>query len=278
MAPGSVPPALIIAMGVSGSGKSTLGQNLAEALGVPFYDGDSLHPQSNIDKMGRGIPLTDADREPWLALIRSTADRICENKEGELSSSPEGVSQVKGVVIACSALKRYYRDILRGRTPQSHQPPPATDLPKEHPITEHTGIEISSNEDLQKEEERELERAASKDLRTFFVFINGPREVLQERMTHRQGHFMKVEMLDSQLRTLEDPTGEEGVVVVQLAESPQKQLDDAVEGLAKLGFHDQHIQSSSKDQDAAQQIPMEDVVASLRPTTQQANPVDPISS
>ncbi|KAG8912271.1 hypothetical protein FRC01_005186, partial [Tulasnella sp. 417] len=231
MSKDSIPPALIIAMGVSGSGKSTLGQNLASALGVPFYDGDSLHPKSNVDKMSKGIPLSDADREPWLALIRSTADRICEKKETESSSADD----VKGVVIACSALKRYYRDILRGRTTESHQPPPATDLPKDHPITEHTGIEIQSDQDLAKEEEKELERAASRELRTFFVFINGPRDILVDRMTKRQNHFFKVGMLDSQLATLEDPTGEEGVVVVQLAESPDKQIRDAVDGLKKLG-------------------------------------------
>lgn len=57
------------------SGKSTIGSNLSEALNVPFLDGDSLHPQSNVDKMSQGIPLTDDDRLPWLALIRSTGER-----------------------------------------------------------------------------------------------------------------------------------------------------------------------------------------------------------
>ncbi|KAG8944220.1 hypothetical protein FRC04_002087 [Tulasnella sp. 424] len=270
MAKGSASPALIIAMGVSGSGKSTLGQNLASALGIPFYDGDSLHPQSNIEKMSKGIPLTDADREPWLALIRSTADRICENKEATQSSASETPDEIKGVVIACSALKKYYRDILRGHSPKSHQPPPAKDLPKDHPITEHTGIEIESNESLEEEEEKELERAASRELRTFFVFINGPREVLEDRMKQRQNHFMKVEMLDSQLRTLEDPSGEDGVVVVQLADSPDKQVRDGVEGLQKLGF---------PEEGGHPDLPLGDDSASLlRPPTQEANPVDPLSS
>ncbi|KIO29828.1 hypothetical protein M407DRAFT_242482 [Tulasnella calospora MUT 4182] len=269
----SVPPALIIAMGVSGSGKSTLGQNLASALGVPFYDGDSLHPQSNVEKMSKGIPLTDADREPWLALIRSTADRICENKEADGSSTGE----IKGVVIACSALKRYYRDILRGHTPKSHQPPPATDLPKDHPIAEHTGIEIQSDQELAKDEEKELERAASRELRTFFVYINGPREVLEDRMKQRQNHFMKVEMLDSQLATLENPIGEDGVVVVQLAESPDKQVRDAVDGLKKLGFPDQRSEPPS-DGVNPNLPPVDEPTALLRPITQEANPVDPLSS
>lgn len=223
--------------------------------------------------MSQGIPLTDADREPWLALIRSTADRICEKKEGDPSSGDE----VKGVVIACSALKRYYREILRGHSPKSHQPPPAKDLPKDHPITEHTGIEVQSDQELEKEEEKELERAASKELRTFFVFINGPREILEDRMKARQNHFFKVEMLDSQLSTLEDPTGEDGVVVVQLAESPDKQVRDAVEGLKKLGFPDPRAEQASEGV-TSNAPPLDDPAALLRPIAQEANPVDPLSS
>ncbi|WP_018970339.1 gluconokinase [Rubritalea marina] len=86
----------LIIMGVSGCGKSTIGSLLAEALNARFYDGDDFHPQSNIEKMAAGTPLTDLDRQPWLeqvaALIRDTP-----------SSS----------VTACSALKKQYRDILR---------------------------------------------------------------------------------------------------------------------------------------------------------------------
>ena len=83
-------------MGVSGCGKSTIGKQLAETLEVPFYDGDDFHPKSNIDKMASGTPLNDADRTPWLqhlAQIISCSDTPC--------------------VIACSALKKTYRDILR---------------------------------------------------------------------------------------------------------------------------------------------------------------------
>ncbi|MBR0675964.1 gluconokinase [Roseomonas alkaliterrae] len=86
-------------MGVSGAGKSTVGALLAERLGWPFEDGDSFHPPANVEKMRAGTPLTDEDRWPWLAAIaaRITAARA------------EG----RGVVIACSALKRAYRDVLR---------------------------------------------------------------------------------------------------------------------------------------------------------------------
>jgi gluconokinase len=83
-------------MGVSGSGKSTVGAALADRLRVPFEDGDDLHPAANIAKMTRGEPLDDRDRWPWLDLVgawlRDHAD---------------------GGVVACSALKRSYRDRLR---------------------------------------------------------------------------------------------------------------------------------------------------------------------
>lgn len=85
-------------MGVAGSGKTTIGQLLASRLNCLFLDGDSLHPQSNIDKMTRGIPLTDADREPWLAAIHS---RILES-----------VGRNENLIVACSALKQKYRDTL----------------------------------------------------------------------------------------------------------------------------------------------------------------------
>ncbi|MEM1236857.1 MAG: gluconokinase [Pseudomonadota bacterium] len=83
-------------MGVSGCGKSSVGQALADRLGVAFIDGDDLHPKSNIDKMSRGEPLTDADRAPWLKLVGMA-----------LAEAPEPAS------IGCSALKRVYRDTIR---------------------------------------------------------------------------------------------------------------------------------------------------------------------
>jgi len=83
-------------MGVSGCGKSTLGNALSASLNVPFIEADDFHPQSNIEKMKRGTPLSDADRKPWL------------NKLGkELEKH-----QTSGVVLACSALKAAYRELL----------------------------------------------------------------------------------------------------------------------------------------------------------------------
>jgi len=89
---------LVVFMGVSGSGKSTIGEGAAEALGVPFIDGDHYHPTANVEKMRGGEPLEDTDRWPWLEIVAremvATADR-----EGR-------------VFCACSALKRKYRDFL----------------------------------------------------------------------------------------------------------------------------------------------------------------------
>jgi gluconokinase len=92
---------LIVVMGVAGSGKSTIAAGLAEKLGVDFIEGDSLHPQANVQKMASGHPLTDEDRWPWLEAI---GDRI----EAERAA---GI----GVVVSCSALKHVYRDCLRKR-------------------------------------------------------------------------------------------------------------------------------------------------------------------
>jgi gluconokinase len=94
---GKMPCALVV-MGVSGSGKSTIAEKLAERLRWRYEDGDRFHPASNVAKMSAGQPLTDEDRWPWLQAIADEIDRIC--KAGQYA------------VIACSALKRTYRDIL----------------------------------------------------------------------------------------------------------------------------------------------------------------------
>ncbi|MES2094461.1 MAG: gluconokinase [Actinomycetota bacterium] len=93
---------LLVVMGVSGSGKTTVGIALAAALGVPFQDADDLHPAANVAKMAAGIALTDADRMPWLALVGA-----------ELAAAPEGL------VIACSALKRVYRQAILAAAPST---------------------------------------------------------------------------------------------------------------------------------------------------------------
>lgn len=91
-------PCALIVMGVSGSGKSTIAEGLGARLGWTYEDGDRFHPKSNVEKMSAGHPLTDEDRWPWLQAIANEIDRVC--KSGA------------HIVIACSALKRSYRDVL----------------------------------------------------------------------------------------------------------------------------------------------------------------------
>ncbi|WP_265595952.1 gluconokinase [Verrucomicrobium sp. BvORR106] len=98
-------PGTFIIMGVSGSGKSLIGSKLAEALGADFEDGDDFHPPANKAKMSAKIPLTDEDRWPWLRAMR---DRIEEKRAAGRS-----------YVLACSALKAVYRDLLSGGEPRS---------------------------------------------------------------------------------------------------------------------------------------------------------------
>jgi gluconokinase len=158
----------LIVMGVSGSGKSSVGEGIAEALTLPFIEGDVLHPESNVKKMSAGIPLTDDDRWPWL------------DKIGAKLAKAE-----KGVVVSCSALKKTYRDRLR----------------------------------------REAGGALA------FVFLNGSLEVLREHMGKRTGHFMPLSMLDSQLATLESPTGEPLVFTQDVAHPIEQIVDASVEWL-----------------------------------------------
>jgi gluconokinase len=159
---------VVVVMGVSGCGKSTVGALLAERLGWPFEDADLLHPPANVAKMRSGVPLDDADRWPWL-----------ERVAGWIS---ERVAVQGGGVVACSALKRRYRDVLRSADP---------------------------------------------DLR--LVFLDGPRDILIERLEHRDGHFFPMQLLDSQLADLEQPTLDERPIVIQIGQSPE----DAVNAIIK---------------------------------------------
>jgi gluconokinase len=89
---------IILLTGVAGAGKTTVGVLLADALGWPFYDADAFHPAANVEKMRRNVPLTDADRLPWLMALRRHFDDLAR----------QGMS----AVVACSALKQTYRDRL----------------------------------------------------------------------------------------------------------------------------------------------------------------------
>ena len=94
-------PSRIVVMGVSGCGKTSIGTLLAKQLGLEFKDGDDLHPQVNKDKMSSGIPLTDEDRWPWLDLVGLT------------------LQMPGGAVVACSALKKSYRDRILAAAPDA---------------------------------------------------------------------------------------------------------------------------------------------------------------
>ncbi len=95
---------VIVLMGVAGSGKTTIGEALATRLSWPFYDADGFHPAENIEKMSRGIALTDRDRDPWLAAIRNKIDSL--------------VAQNRSAILGCSALKEEYRQRLREGHPE----------------------------------------------------------------------------------------------------------------------------------------------------------------
>lgn len=89
---------IILVMGVSGSGKTTIGRMLAESLNWDFSDADAFHPQANIEKMSHSIPLNDADRQPWLQAMQRAID--------------QWLQEDKNMVLACSALKEAYRQII----------------------------------------------------------------------------------------------------------------------------------------------------------------------
>lgn len=217
-------PVLIIVMGVAGTGKTTLAQALSRTLQLPYIEGDELHPPANIDKMSSGQPLTDADREPWLALLRTTAEHLVAEQQREdrpdanpdptrihpapelSDASSDPPRRRAGALMTCSALRKYYRDILRGNLrPGLPEPLDPLEVPAE-PET----------------------------LPTYFVFIEGSRELLLERVSKRQGHYMKANMVDSQLGTLESPEGEEGVIVVGMNERTADQVKIVIAELNRM--------------------------------------------
>ncbi|OLC51173.1 MAG: hypothetical protein AUH43_03260 [Acidobacteria bacterium 13_1_40CM_65_14] len=94
---------IVVLMGVAGSGKTTIGKMLADAIPCPFLEGDSLHSQANVEKMSHGIPLTDADRAPWLSAIHARIVDV--------------YNRGHSLVVGCSALKQSYRTVLADGLP-----------------------------------------------------------------------------------------------------------------------------------------------------------------
>lgn len=190
---------------MSGTGKTTLATALAESLSMRFIEGDSLHPKCNIEKMSNGIPLTDEDRQPWLELVKATAEQYAlENSGDDNGGADNNQGEGCGVVITCSALKRCYRDLLRGRNKDA--------------FASHSDSSSKSQSSLS----------------TYFVFIKGDRDTISKRMERREGHYMKADMLDSQFDDLESPEGEDGVVVVNAEDTTEQQVEKAKEGITAI--------------------------------------------
>ncbi|XP_030048206.1 putative gluconokinase [Microcaecilia unicolor] len=174
---------LVVVMGVSGSGKSTVGSLLAKKLGWKFYDADDYHSDGNKLKMAKGIPLTDQDRIPWL---------------GELHKIiREGLSS-ENIVLACSALKRVYRDILTNE--------------------ESTALS------------QEVKKDEMPPSRPFFVHLDGSMELILQRLEKRKGHFMPSALLQSQFDTLEPLSAPEHFIIINV----EKNVLDIVSEIERM--------------------------------------------
>jgi len=165
--------------------------------------------------MSRGEALNDQDRLPWLSHLREVGIRKVEEEIGRRSDQSgvtvagEGV----GVVLACSSLKGFYRQILRGNLKVERAP--------EMPNHGETAYQLQ-------EVDRET---SSPQPQTCFVWIKGDKETLEDRLLKRQNHFFKAGLLDSQFEALEPPEGEPDVVVVPLGPSTEGQTEMALEWL-----------------------------------------------
>lgn len=173
---------------------------------MEFVEGDEFHSKANIEKISSGRPLNDQDREPWLERIRETMEQrtvrrpVCVQVE-----QSEAKRECYGLVLTCSALKKNYRDLLRG-------------LRK--PVREGESGSETSFPGAEKQGE---------SMATYFVYVKGRKELILPRMQKRKGHYMKSNMLDSQFDDLESPEGEGDVVVVDAEDDTQSQMDRAKE-------------------------------------------------
>lgn len=162
-------PDFIVVMGVSGSGKTAIARRLAERLGVDWIEADRYHSPENVERMRSGLGLTDELRWPWLAAVADAALTL----------------PTRPAIVACSALKRSYRDFLRDRLGD-----------------------------------------------VAFVFLDGPAELLLQRLGDRQNHFAGPSLLASQLATLERPQQDEHFVTLPIAWSPEQIAAEAASAFA----------------------------------------------
>jgi gluconokinase len=158
----------LIVMGVSGSGKTTVGLRLAKMTGAAFIDGDDLHTPEARAKMASGTPLTDDDRWPWLERIGAAlADRA---------------THPKGLIVACSALRRVYRDRLRARVGPTLR----------------------------------------------FLYLEGDKALMRDRVAGRKGHYMPASLIDSQFAALENPERESDTVTLAADADLDKTLPETL--------------------------------------------------
>ncbi|XP_069891617.1 probable gluconokinase isoform X1 [Dipodomys merriami] len=176
----------LLVMGVSGSGKSTVGALLASELGWKFYDADDYHPEENRRKMEKRIPLNDQDRIPWLCTLHDILLR--------------DVASGQHVVLACSALKKMYRDILiRGK--------------------KSTSLKYA-----------ELEKGEGPtEMQLLVIYLSGSLEVISARLHQRKGHFMPPELLQSQFDILEPPSAPENFIQI----SVEKNLPEIISTITR---------------------------------------------
>ncbi|XP_037339548.2 probable gluconokinase [Pungitius pungitius] len=182
---------IYVIMGVSGCGKSALGALLSEKMGLPLHEGDHFHPQANIEKMARGEPLTDQDRLPWLLKLHEVIER--ERGSG------------RDAFVACSALKRLYRQILLHGS-KALDPPNGPDGEVLPPSPPHV----------------------------LFLFLRGDYDLVQRRVAARRGHYMKAGLLRSQFDVLEPPSDEENVLPLDLSRSVGDLATEVQEHIARL--------------------------------------------
>jgi gluconokinase len=159
-----------VVMGVASCGKTSVGEALAAKLGAAFIEGDRLHPQVNVEKMSAGVPLTDDDRWPWLALVGESL----QGRDGRIAS--------------CSALKRAYREQIIAKAGR--------------PVA--------------------------------FVFLEGSRDLLEQRIAGRKGHFMPPSLLASQLATLERPAMDERARAFDIARPVEEIVAEASAWLLQM--------------------------------------------
>ncbi|MEO9337603.1 gluconokinase [Mesorhizobium sp. SB112] len=161
----------LVVMGIAGTGKTEIASRLATALGCTWIEADRLHSAENVELMRQGIGLTDEQRWPWLG-------EVCEAALAE---------RRRPVVIACSALRRRYRDFMR----------------------ERLGV-------------------------VRFLFLDGPTELIEQRLQARKSHFATTSLLASQLATLERPEDDEQPIRLDIALTPEEIVSSAVRALSAV--------------------------------------------